>query len=202
MDVWTGAELNCARTPGPGSESQAARGAVTCVSGASVIRFLGCLPRLFLYVILALSVVCPVPDSHVSPPRAAEGWILSPYLRQSMVMVKPRPRASRERTLFPLLFCLEKLTCKRRHRLCSGTQCGWLIEAFNYQGKLVRTPALGLYLGATGSSTEAFGARRGWVILGQADCTLWPEQEVGGRVSLGLSLRQGLRPRCLCKLLS
>ena len=69
VDVWTGAELSCARTPGPGSESQAARGAVTCVSGASVIRFLGCLPRLFLYVMLALSVVWPVPDSHVSPPE-------------------------------------------------------------------------------------------------------------------------------------
>ena len=66
----------------------------------------------------------------------------------------------------------------------------------------MRTPALGLYLGATGSSTEAFGARRGWVILGQADCTLWAEQEAGERVSLWVSLRQGLRPQGLCKLLS
>ena len=123
-------------------------------------------------------------------------------------MVTPRPRASREQNgpsscfLIPLLFCLEKLICKRRQLLCSGTQCGWLIEAFNFHGKLVRTPALGLYLGATGSSTEAFGARRGWVILGQADCTLWAEQEAGERVSLWVSLRQGLRPQGLCKLLS
>lgn len=38
---------------------------------------------------------------------------------------------------------------------------------------------MGLYLGTTGSSTEAFGARRSWVILRQADCTLWAEQEAG-----------------------
>ena len=62
-------ELSCARTPGPGSESQADREAVACVSGASVIRFQGRLPRLFLFVILALSVVWPALDSHVSPPE-------------------------------------------------------------------------------------------------------------------------------------
>lgn len=59
----------------PGSQSQADRRAVACVSGASV--FLGLLPRSPL-VILALRWSDPAPTAHV--PRAAEGWILEPLL--------------------------------------------------------------------------------------------------------------------------
>lgn len=90
VDGCTGAELSCTRSPGPGSESQADTGVVLSVSGAPVIRLLGCFPCLFpLCHPCSFGSASPMPDQHVSP---TELQVLHQCLCYIIVTIRSEPR--------------------------------------------------------------------------------------------------------------